>query len=201
MNKQPGMSIDRFMQDYEGQAAWDVGKPQEFFVNTLTQNKPQSPVLDMGCGTGDLSIFTANLGCDVLGIDFASKAIELASNKTNDMPSSLSFKVYDAFKLDKLNIQFGTILDCFFFHMLDDEARIQYASILHSILKPGGKLYMLSYAVALPIPDVPRAISKDDITTTFTNGWDIKELGEITVDSAFSAKGFPGTYACIEKCT
>ena len=199
MNKQPGMSIDRFMKDNEGQAAWDIGKPQDFFITTLSNNKPQSPVLDMGCGTGDLSIFTASLGCEVLGIDFASKAIELANTKTSDISSLLSFKVYDAFKLNELKIEFGTILDCFFFHMLDDAARIKYASVLHSILKPGGKLYLLSYAIALPIPNVPRAISKNDIITTFTNGWDVKELGKTTVDSAFSENGFPGIYACIEK--
>ena len=192
------MSINRFEEEYEGQAPWDVGKPQKYFVDTFADSLPQSPVLDIGCGTGDLSIFVAQLGCQVLGVDFSPKAIDLAQQKMPEL-SNLSFKVHDVFNLKDLGEQFATVLDCCFFHMLDDKSRKNYVSILHDILEPKGRLYMLNLSVDLPIPNVPRGVKEDDITNAFGEGWSIISLGSQNVDLTFVKQGLPGTYACIEK--
>ncbi len=199
MNKQPGMSIDRFKEDYEGQPVWDLGEPQKYFVDVFSKSIPQSPILEVGCGTGNLSKFVAGLGCEIIGIDFAPKAIELAKEKSEGMSSKLSFRVLDAFRLEDLGRQFNTVLDCYFFHLLDDDTRENYASILHRVLKPGGKLYMLGFAVKLRIPGTPRGVTKDDILSTFKEGWSILDLGSTTVDVNFLPEGLPGTFACIEK--
>ncbi|WP_101757311.1 class I SAM-dependent methyltransferase [Oceanicoccus sp. KOV_DT_Chl] len=199
MNNQAGMSIERFKEEYEGQPAWDVGKPQKYFVEVFSESAPDSPVLDLGCGTGDLSEFVAGLGSEVLGVDFAPRAIDLAKERFSSPHHNLSFKVHDAFKLEELETKFGTILDCCFFHMLDDEARIKYSNILKSILKPGGKVYMLNFAVALPTPNAPRGVTESDIRSTFTEGWSITDIGQKNVDVTFLPEGLAGTYACIEK--
>ena len=198
MNNQPGMSIERFKKDYEGQPAWDVGKPQEYFVERFTKNCPKSPVLDIGCGTGDLSLFVASLGCEVLGIDFTPKAIQIAKFKSSEKSLNISFKLYDAFEIRNLGLKFGTVLDCCFFHMLDNNARKEYSSVLHDILLPDGKLYMLNYAVALPLPGAPRGVTKSDISNTFKKGWSIIELGSANLYTTFLPNGIPGTFACME---
>ncbi|CAA0103472.1 putative protein [BD1-7 clade bacterium] len=199
MNHQEGMTLERFQHEYDGHPSWDTGKPQHYFVEALTQRTPQSPVLDIGCGTGVLSKFVADLGCGVLGIDFAPKAIEIASEKYADCLPDLAFKVHDAFALDELGMTFGTILDCCFFHTLDDPSREQYTQMLHHVLAPGGRVYLLNLAVALPSPTAPRAITEADITEHFDNGWTIVELGSTRVDITFAPDGVLGTFACIEK--
>ncbi|WP_086930130.1 class I SAM-dependent methyltransferase [Agarilytica rhodophyticola] len=199
MNHQPGMSIERFEEEYEGQPVWDVGKPQQYFVDTLSENLPEAPVLDIGCGKGSLSKLVADLGCEVLGIDFSPKAIESARKKFFGSTPNLSFKVHDAFKLEELNSEFGSILDCCFFHMLDDKARGKYISVLNNILKPGGRLYMLNFGVELTVPGAPRGVTEDDIKENFQGDWYIVNSGVTNIEVNGFPEGVPGTYACIEK--
>ena len=199
MNQQRGMTIERFEAEYDAQPAWDVGAPQEFFVHTFSKRPPLSPVLEVGCGTGDLSIYMAELGCAVLGIDFAANAIEIATKKASEQHLALSFKTHDAFELEQLNQTFSSIVDCCFFHMLDDRARKRYAAIIHRLLKPGGLFYTLNFSVDLPSDNAPRGIGAYDILSTFSEGWSILELGASSVAVTFLENGLPGTFACIRK--
>ncbi len=57
---------------------WDTGlTPPE--VETLMKGRRNGGrALDLGCGTGTTSIYLAQYGYDVVGVDFSSKAIEQA---------------------------------------------------------------------------------------------------------------------------
>jgi len=46
-----------FKDAYAGEAPWDVGRPQDAFV--AVADRVVSPVLDAGCGTGDIALFFA----------------------------------------------------------------------------------------------------------------------------------------------
>jgi 2-polyprenyl-3-methyl-5-hydroxy-6-metoxy-1,4-benzoquinol methylase len=199
MNKQTGMTPERFTADYQGQAPWDVSEPQQYFVEAFSRELPVSPVLDVGCGSGALSLFTAGLGCDVLGVDFSPAAIEIATAKARANGIGVSFQVCNAFKLGELGKKFNTVMDCCFFHTLDDQAREEYARTLHEAMAPGGKLFMLNYAVELPASDAPRKILKEDILTTFQQGWTVLECGLSTAAVNFMAGDIPATYACIQR--
>ena len=52
----PVDSISRasFESFYAGPAPWDIGKPQRPFV--AVADRVMSPVLDAGCGTGELAL-------------------------------------------------------------------------------------------------------------------------------------------------
>jgi len=64
---------DRFQQAYEGTAPWDIGKPQPVFVDAAEQIT--GSILDAGCGTGENSLFFADRGHKVTGIDFLEHPI------------------------------------------------------------------------------------------------------------------------------
>jgi 2-polyprenyl-3-methyl-5-hydroxy-6-metoxy-1,4-benzoquinol methylase len=200
MNNYPGMTLDRFNHEYEGQPVWNVGKAQQPFVDEFSQMPPASPVLDIGCGTGDLSSHVARLGCDVVGIDFCPKAIELACQQMGEY-SSLTFKVCDAFNLKALRQTFRTVLDCCFFHMLDNNARKQYAANVWDVLDFGGELFMLNISVDLPSSDPPRKITPQDIRETFAQGWSVQEIKQAPVDITCMSMSLPGTFARIKKIT
>lgn len=61
-----------------GTPNWDIGRPQRAFVRPVDAGLVRSPVLDVGCGTGELSLFLARHGHDVLGVDLSAVAIRRA---------------------------------------------------------------------------------------------------------------------------
>jgi len=193
------MSIDRFEREYEANPAWDIGEPQRALQQVFQFSPPESPVLEVGCGTGDLSVYLSSLGCDVLGLDFATKAIDESKSKARETDFRVEFKVHDVFSAGDLDRKFSSVVDCCFFHMFGDESRIQYEQLLKDVLEPGGRIYMLNFAIELPSPNAPRGITGDDINTTFNQGWRLLELRPETIEVTFSPNGIPGTYACIEK--
>jgi 2-polyprenyl-3-methyl-5-hydroxy-6-metoxy-1,4-benzoquinol methylase len=59
---------------YQDVAPWDIGAPQP----AIERYPPTNPILDIGCGSGDLAIYLAQLGYQVVGIDFVESAIAAA---------------------------------------------------------------------------------------------------------------------------
>jgi ubiquinone/menaquinone biosynthesis C-methylase UbiE len=55
-----------------------------------------SRILDIGCGTGSLSLLLVEMGHDVIGIDFAPQMIAQANRKAERFGSTARFDVQDA---------------------------------------------------------------------------------------------------------
>jgi SAM-dependent methyltransferase len=68
-----------FASIYAGQPPWDIGKPQQPFIEVADQIN--GSVLDAGCGTGDTALFLASRGNQVTGIDFLEEPIRRAKLK------------------------------------------------------------------------------------------------------------------------
>jgi 2-polyprenyl-3-methyl-5-hydroxy-6-metoxy-1,4-benzoquinol methylase len=64
---------------YAGQAPWDIGRPQQAFLDVA--DRITGPILDAGCGTGDNALFFASRGHKVTGIDFLEEPIQRAKRK------------------------------------------------------------------------------------------------------------------------
>ncbi|NRB42794.1 MAG: class I SAM-dependent methyltransferase [Pseudomonadales bacterium] len=179
--------------------ACDIGKPQQALQAVFSSLAPCSPFLEIGCGRGDLSLYLASLGCDVLGIDFSQQAIASSQNKVNASLDSVRFQVQDVFKLNELDRRFNSIVDCCFFHMFDDASRSAYEKVLKACINPGGRIYMLNFAIDLPSSNAPKSVKPVDIASTFKEGWSIIEMRDESIEVTFSPSGIPGTYACIER--
>ena len=65
-----------FESAYAGQAPWDIGRPQQAFLNV--SDRIAGSVLDAECGTGENALYFAGRGCQVTGIDFLEEPIERA---------------------------------------------------------------------------------------------------------------------------
>ena len=71
---------------------------------------PPASILDIGCGTGSLSVVLAGLHYDVTGIDLSKAMIARAETKSKAAGYSILFKVMDALNPDFLGQQFDVIL-------------------------------------------------------------------------------------------
>ncbi len=68
------------------------------WTTLLRENLPPKPteLLDIGCGTGSLSIVLTALGCTVTGIDLSPEMITIAQTKARSAHQAIQFHVMDA---------------------------------------------------------------------------------------------------------
>jgi len=189
---------------YEDIPPWEIGKPQPAMMDLLASYPPTGPILDVGCGSGDLSIYLAGLGYETLGIDFVEAAIASAQEKLNSLPPEtarlVGFQVADALKPTLLGRQFGAIMDSGFFHLFDPEQCDRFVEELAQTLLPGGLYYLHAFDMEFPISNMPRRITVDEVRGRFTkeNGWHIREIQSVGFLSRV-APPVPAICACIER--
>src|SRR5690606_376332 len=131
-----------------------IGRPQPDLLALLREFPPAGPVLDVGCGAGDLSIHLAGSGLQVVGVDLIEAAVERARRKgarlDPEVRERLDFRVGDAARPSRLGMSFGAVVDSAFLHVLDSEARAAFAADLEAVVRPGGRYYLLEFGVEIP---------------------------------------------------
>ena len=114
---------DKYKERYKsGDTPWDIGKPDFNLVEVVKREPIQScKVLDIGCGTGDNSIWLAQNGFQVYGTDTSEIALESAHNKASKANAKCHFMPADFFN-DKIEgAPFGFIFDRGCFHSFSSE--------------------------------------------------------------------------------
>jgi SAM-dependent methyltransferase len=103
-------------------------------------------ILDVGCGTGENALYFASRGHKVTGIDFLEEPINRARKKATERRLSATFFVMDAVALKDLPEVFDNVIDSGLFHVFSDEDRRRYVEGLATVLKPGGRLFLLCFS-------------------------------------------------------
>jgi SAM-dependent methyltransferase len=183
MNHQPRMepygmpNAMGFDDAYIGVPTWDIGRPQREVLALAEAGSFRSAIVDLGCGTGENALALAERGHDLLGIDASPRAIGKAMDKARDRDLvSAVFLVADVFDVAGLGRRFGSALDCGLFHVLDDHERPVYAASVHDALEPGGVLHLLCFSDAEPPGWGPRRVTEEELRTTFSVGWEVREI-------------------------
>ncbi|MEW5851579.1 MAG: class I SAM-dependent methyltransferase [Myxococcota bacterium] len=171
-------SADFFHNVYRETAPWDVGKAQPGMTALLDEVPPEGPVLDVGCGTGDLVLEVARRGLHVVGIDIVEKAIAEARTRAGQLPDLLprvQFRVGDALQPSLLPDRFASVVDCGFFHVLESHVRDRFVDELTRTLLPGGRYYLLAFAVEFPMPNTPLKVTEEELRARFgaDRGWSV----------------------------
>ena len=159
---------------YAGQAPWDIGKPQKPFIDVA--ERITGSVLDAGCGTGDTALFFAGRGCQVTGIDFIEEAIRRARRKAAERGVQVTFLVQDALTLKDWTERFDNVIDSGLFHVFSDDDHRRYVEGLATVLKPGGKVFLLCFSDEEPGTQGPRRVSKKELQEAFAQGWSIESI-------------------------
>ena len=100
---------------YTGQAPWDIGRPQQVFLEVA--DRITGSVLDAGCGTGENALFFASRGHKVTGIDFLEEPIRRAKRKATERGLTATFLVMDALALKDLPEVFDSVIDSGLFRL------------------------------------------------------------------------------------
>ena len=157
---------------YEGSPPWDIGRPQGAVIRLAERGEIAGSVVDLGCGTGEHSLYLSDRGHEVVGIDLADRAIELARAKARKRGLDARFVVWDALRADELGQAFDTALDVGLFHTLSDPERPVYAEHVRGALREGGTLFLLCWSERNPWGYGPRRVTQMELLGTFERGWD-----------------------------
>jgi len=161
----------------EGIPPWQIDRPQPEVIRLIEQGKFESPVLDLGCGTGDNTIELARHGLVVKGLDAVPEALERARKKTEQagLKQSPEFVLGDALRLAESGLKARTVLDCALFHTFSDEERKEYIRGLEAVLSSGGRLHILSFSELETRQPGPRRLSLSEIIGSFGKGWRVED--------------------------
>lgn len=95
--------------------------------------------LEVGSGTGTNSIWLAERGFDVLGVDVSPLAVEKARAKIKSFDLPCRFATLDFLVAPPANDRFHFVFDRGCFHVFDEsEERSRFAECVATALEPGG---------------------------------------------------------------
>ncbi len=165
-----------------GFVPWD-GHPLPKSLTDLVEgdghSSPLAPgkALDLGCGTGDNSIYLAKHGWQVTGIDFVAKAVDKARAKAAAGNVDVKIEQGDVTRLceEDVGSNFALIVDNGCLHGLSDEDRYDYVREVTAAAAPDARLLLVefirggSYGV--------RGIDPDEVEERFASGWTMVSSG------------------------
>jgi SAM-dependent methyltransferase len=136
--------------------------------------------IDIGCGTGDSSIYLARHGWRVTGVDVAAKALEKAGAKAAAEHVRVDFVRADATRLSSAGVgkAFTLILDSGCLHGMSDDARDRYVAELGAVAAPQGRLLIFAFTPGGQVG--VRGIDHAEIERRFTPQWDLVSAADET---------------------
>jgi len=170
----PAHDRNSFESLYTGQPRWEIGRPQKALLEVADQIT--GSVFDAGCGTGENALFFASRSQPVTGVDFLAEPVTIARRKATERGLTATFLVMDALALKELPEVFDSAIDSGLFHVFSDDDRRRYVEGLGSVLKPGGRLFLLCFSDAEPGEEGPRRVSRKEIEDDFADGWVIESI-------------------------
>jgi SAM-dependent methyltransferase len=142
---------------------------------STTPALPAGPALDLGCGTGDSSIYLAQHGWKVTGVDFVPKALDKARAKAANL--SIDFVHADVTRLSQAGIggDFPLIVDNGCLHNMSDDDRDAYVREVSAVAAPDARLLIVAF---LPGGRFGvRGIEPAEMERRFAAGWTLLSAG------------------------
>jgi 2-polyprenyl-3-methyl-5-hydroxy-6-metoxy-1,4-benzoquinol methylase len=159
---------------------WDGHSLSPMLRELVEGTDPLSPgsALDVGCGTGDASIYLAQHGWQVTGVDFTPKALDMARAKARSAEMSVDFVHADVTQLSQAGIEakFQLITDNGCLHGLSDGDRDLYVREITAAAAPGAHLLIVGAKPGGPVRLL--RLDQAEVERRFTPAWTLLSTAE-----------------------
>ena len=109
------------------------------WINERIPSETQKILVDLGCGTGSISVRLANMGYSVIGVDSSANMLNVAYEKAADCGANILFINQDITKLDLYGTAHAIVSVCDVMNYILDEKSLQRVfERAHLFLEPGG---------------------------------------------------------------
>jgi cyclopropane fatty-acyl-phospholipid synthase-like methyltransferase len=114
-------------------------------LNRFIYLHPPGRALDLGCGSGTNVQTLAQAGWQVIGVDFAWRAVHIARRRLGRSGVQADIRLGDVTDLKKITGQFDLILDIGCYHNLHPQSRKAYQDNLSRLLATGGTFMLYAH--------------------------------------------------------
>jgi ubiquinone/menaquinone biosynthesis C-methylase UbiE len=163
-----------------GFTPWD-GHPLAQSLRTLVEGSgalPTGKALELGCGTGDCSIYLAEHGWQVTAVDYVTQPLEKARAKADAAGAVINFARADVTRLSSAGLggNFGLIVDNGCLHNMSDADRDAYVREVSGMAAPGAQLLIVAFAPGGRFG--VRGVEPAEMERRFAPGWALVSAGE-----------------------
>ncbi len=170
---------------FSGLMGMGVNRPNSRMVIELAEVKPGDKVLDVGCGTGSLTLTaksSAGKSGEVYGIDAAPEMIDVARKKAMRTGSDVVFEVGLVEKIPFPDATFDVVVSRLVIHHLPDDLKRKAFAEIYRVLKPDGHFLVADFK-----PPANPILSH---VTSAIVGQHMMQTDVSIIPSLFSAAGF-----------
>jgi len=163
-----------------GFAPWD-GHPLAESMRNLIEGQdalPAGRALELGCGTGDASIYLAEHGWKVTGVDFVAKAVGKAEAKAAASKVAVTFVRADVTRLSSEGVGsgFDLIVDSGCLHGMSAGDRDAYVREVTAEAAPDARLLLVEFVpgASYGVPGIEPA----EVQRRFAADWTLLSSGD-----------------------
>lgn len=162
-----------------GDLPWDTGEPDENLVRVVGEGgAPPGRALVVGCGTGTNSVWLAEQGYSVVGVDLSPLAVKAAQARLEGRELDCRFEALDFLSEDVPGGPFDFAFDRGCWHVFDaHETRARFAERVAALRRTGGVWLSVIGSTEGPPRDTgpPRRTARD-VTSALEPALELLEL-------------------------
>jgi SAM-dependent methyltransferase len=176
--------LERWQERYRtGDTPWDTGLPSSQLVQVVAEEQvAPCRAIDLGCGTGANSVWLAQQGFKVVGVDISPLAIEQAKTRARTAGVRVQWLTVDVLTLDDLRPDFRFFFDRGCYHIVRKIDAERFVRTVADWTVPGARGLVLAGNAREPMEPGPPVVSEEEFRREWGTHFEIVWLREFRFD-------------------